>query len=459
LSDAARASLAFVFAPLAALPPSGLRDITWDDLSPIRQYLDVVGLTRAGFANYVTVTHEQNVRRVREGDLDHLVFYALQSTHFTTQPFIEPALSAKALLDSLTPAERDRFLENGHLAVSRIAAAVRARFAAFGRALDSPGGDRRLVYFRALVTSISTDRGSRDSRLLGEYLRVMRFIYQKEFVAQRAADAADAVAALYRTRGLSTDTAIEAGYLVSAGLGILKALEPRRRIRRVLIVGPGLDLAPRTGLIEMGPPESYQPWAVIDALVALGLSRLDDLDVAAADINPRVVDHLRAARGTPPALTLVSGIPESATVTLTTEYRDYFANLGKAVGDTQAFSQRAAPGHLIKKMQVSQATARTLRAEPLDVVTERLTEPPFDLIVATNILPYFDDRQLMLALGNITAMLGPGGALLHNEPRPLLREIATAFGVPFEQSRQAVIATVRGAAPLVDSVWLHRRAL
>ena len=44
----------------------------------------------------------------------------------------------------------------------------------------------------------------------------MRFVYQKEFVAQRAARPADAVADLYRSRGLSTDTAVEAGYLVSS---------------------------------------------------------------------------------------------------------------------------------------------------------------------------------------------------------------------------------------------------
>ena len=129
----------------------------------------------------------------------------------------------------------------------------------------------------------------------------MRFVYEKEFVAQRAARPADAVADLYRTRGLSTDTAVEAGFLVSIGLGILKALEPDRRIRRVLIVGPGLDLAPRTGLLEASPPESYQPWAVMDALVSQGLARFGDLEVVGADINPRVVSHLRRARDTPPA--------------------------------------------------------------------------------------------------------------------------------------------------------------
>jgi hypothetical protein len=56
-------------------------------------------------------------------------------------------------------------------------------------------------------------------------------------------------------------------------------------------------------------------------------------------------------------------------------------------------------------------------------------------------------------------MLGPGGVFLHNEARPLMHEVTAALGLPFEQSRQAIIAEVHGApGPLVDSVWLHRKA-
>mgnify|MGYP000073564356 CR=1 FL=1 len=81
-----------------------------------------------------------------------------------------------------------------------------------------------------------------------------------------------------------------------------------------------------------------------------------------------------------------------------------------------------------------------------------------DLVVVTNVLPYFDDVQLMLALSNIAAMLAPGGVLLHNEARALLQEVAPAVGLPFAQSRHVVIATVRGAAaPLYDSVWIHEK--
>ena len=103
-------------------------------------------------------------------------------------------------------------------------------------------------------------------------------------------------------------------------------------------------------------------------------------------------------------------------------------------------------------------SAQVLTAETLNIVTDRLRGPAFDLVIATNVLPYFDDLELALAMSNIAAMMVPGGVLLHNEGRPILGDITTAVGLPFEQSRHVTIATVRGAtAPLADSVFLHRK--
>ena len=419
------------------------RSITWADLAPLHARLEAQGITSRSFDAYAARVREENARRVRAGDLDHLVFYALQSTHFTARPPIEPAVSAKA------------FIDGG----GRVPADVPPRFVALLKTLDSTSRDPRIVYFRALVQSAFPDRAAREVAVLREYERVMRFVYEKEFVAQKAG--AQAVADLYRARGLSTDTAVEAGYVVYTGLGVVKSLEPDRRIRRVLIVGPGLDLAPRTSFVEAGPPESYQPWAVIDALVSLGLSRLDDLTVVGADINPRVVDHLRRSRDEAPSLTLVTGIGETPTLKFSQDYREYFARLGGSIGEVRdAPAPRGLEGHLAKTVRVRPATARVLASEPLDVVTERLDNSgPFDLIVATNILPYFDDTQLLLAMSNIGAMLAPGGIFLHNEPRPVLGEITAALGFPFEQSRQVVIATTGGGgAPLVDTLFTHRKA-
>ena len=439
---------------------AAVRRVTWEDLAPLHRHLQVAGLTADSFASYVPRVHDANAQRVTEGDLDHLVFYFLQSATFTRQAPIEPALSAKALVDSLSDADRKAFLRDGQTAAEHVAAAVRARIAAFVSATDARTPDARLAFFRTLVQERFPDRRQREPALVREYVRAMRFVYEKEFVAQRAGRPADAVAELYRTRGLSTDTAVEAGFLVHEGLGVLKALEPGRRIRRVLLVGPGLDLAPRTALRDERPPESYQPWAVLDALVALELSSLKDVELVAADINPRVVEHLRRTRARPPVLTLISEIQASETITLSPEYREYFARLGSRIGgdDPAAVGDTGRSAALRKTVRVRTEAAQSLRAQQLDIVTERLTGDAFDLVIATNILPYFDDRELMLALANISAMLAARGAFLHNERRPIMEELTAALGMPVEQSRHAVIATVRGAsAPLFDSVWVHRR--
>jgi hypothetical protein len=441
-----------VLAALHAIAEAaGTRRIAWVDIAPLRHLFEHHTVTSERFAARVQEIRESTARRVREGDLDHLVFYFLQSTRFTPLPPIEPALSAKALVDGLDASEREAFLRDPATASARVSRAVASRAAALLRALDSSNPDPRLTYFRALVSTAFPDRRQRSAALTGEYLRTMKFLYEKEFVAQRSARGPDAVAELYRTRGLSTDTAVEAGFLVYQGLGVVRSLHPNGRIRRVLIVGPGLDLAPRTGFSEERPPESYQPWAVIDALLALGLSRVDEMAVVAADINPRVVEHLARARQAPPTLRLVGEIQETETVAPTSEYREYVSRLGQELGAVSANPHRT--------VRVRPDVARILRAETLDVVTERLDGPSFDLIVATNILPYFDDASLMLAMTNIAGMLGPDGIFLHNEARPLMHAVTTALGMPLEQSRRAVIASVRGAAaPLVDSVWLHRKA-
>jgi hypothetical protein len=443
----------------AAIPiVAAARPVTWAELqSPVHARLETAGVSSSSFPAFLDRLNRTHAERVREGDLDHLVFYCLQSTHFTRQRPIEPALSARALVDDLPETDRAAYLERGTADLLHVPAAVTARTRDLLRTLDSGDRDPRLVYFRQLAEAALPKGAGRETAVLREYLRAMRFLYQKEFVAQRAPDAADAVASLYRSRGLSTDTAIEAGYTVRLGLAVLKAIEPERRIRRVLIVGPGLDLAPRTSLIDEAPPDSYQPWAVMDALVGLGLARIDDLSVVGGDINPRVVDHIRRrTTAAPPLLRLLSGLKLAPGLTLERDYRDYFSNLGLAIGSGRPLVTER-DGRLSKELRVLPAAAHALTAEPLDIVTERLDGPPFDLAIATNILPYFDDTELALAMSNIAGMLAPGGILLHNEPRPALREIATAVGLPMEQSRQAPIARVAGAPPLADMVFLHRR--
>ena len=440
-----------LFAVLGLLAGAGLsaaphrvQTLRWQDVpAAVQRRLAASATDERSFADFCRESTKQTQARVRESDLDALVYYALQSSAFTDEPPIEPALSAKA------------FVEGS----GDVPAAVRRRFSALATALHRPPPRSRLAYFREIVDRETAGGRKVDALLIDEYARATRFLYEKEFVAREHAASAAAVAALYRDRGLSTDTAVEAGYLVHLGLATLATLESSRRIRRVLIVGPGLDLAPRTGLVEAGAPETYQPYAVVDSLVGLGLARLQDLVVLGADVNPRVVSHLDEARRRDVSLVLVTGIGANDTVTFEEDYRRYFYALGGAIG--VARREPTLPdryrGYLRKAVLIPLSVSRVIEGIVLDIATQRLDGEPFDLIVATNVFPYLDDRALMLALVNVTAMLAPNGVLLHNESRPLVQDVAKELNLSLVHSRTGVIATVRGSTtPLYDSVFLHQ---
>jgi hypothetical protein len=329
----------------------------------------------ATFNERIRAIERDTDRRERDGELEHLIYYALQSTRFTKLAGIEPALSAR------------EFVAKGTIPES-----ARTRLAVFLKALAQPAGDPRMRYFAYLLT-----RYERSLALLEtEYARVMRFLYEKEFAHRTG---------VYETRGHSTDTQVEANYAVWNGLQVVYGIAPETRVRHVLIVGPGLDFAPRTALMDAHPPQSFQPYAIADALIGLGLARRRELNIDCADINGRVIDFINRFAAGDRRLELYSSPGDSA-------YAQYYAKLGTAIGKRTG-----------DVLRVDGDVARAVRAENLNVLTSRF-ERQYDLVIATNVLVYFNADELALAITNLTAMLGPGGWLLHNEVRPELDAIA-----------------------------------
>src|SRR5262249_7836269 len=204
--------------------------------------------------------------------------------------------------------------------------------------------------------------------------------------------------------------------------------------------------------------QSYQPPAVTDALLALSLASEADLRVHSIDVNPRVVRALDAAARAPITLRVFTGIVETADQPFTPEYRAYVRALGRAIGEeTTAPRDVASDKHYQHSIAVRASVARALSAQRLNIVTERLVdEPPFDIAVATNVLTYFDDTQLALALANIAAMLRPGGYLIHNESRAGLTDAASAVGLPLVHQRTAILGGPH-TRPLYDTVWGHQK--
>jgi SAM-dependent methyltransferase len=359
-------------------------------------------------ARWLAEIGESTAQRVRDGEWDHVVHYALQSRRFTTLPPVEPAESARQWKK-----------------LGRIPEDAAARLRAF---VSSPGSGARHAAMRAMVRD--------EAQLRGEYARAMRFLYEKEWGSQQRAGAArrEYVAGLYQSRGHSTDTDVTAGYGVHLGLGTLAALRPGLKIRRVLLVGPGLDWAPRMGLEEDSPPQSLQPFALADSLVRLGLAAAEDLVVDCVDVNPRVVGYVNAFAGGKRRLWLRE-TPGDA------EWRNYFLGLGQAIGRRQGLTIDVVPG-----------VAKGIRARQMNVLTQRVTNGEYDLAVATNVLLYFNDRELGLALANIGHAVRTGGHLLHNELRPAAEAWGRELGMPAVQARTVQFAAERA---LYDAVVLH----
>src|SRR5262249_35546367 len=115
-----------ICACVIAAQPVAKRNITFQDLPPALQRLF------PGFDSLRAAIERGTAARLREGEYDHLIFYLLQSGRFTREARIEPAVSAKA------------FVETRH-----IPASVIRRLSDF---LSAPAGqDERLDYLRSAL--------------------------------------------------------------------------------------------------------------------------------------------------------------------------------------------------------------------------------------------------------------------------------------------------------------------
>jgi hypothetical protein len=237
-----------------------------------------------------------------------------------------------------------------------------------------------------------------------------------------------------------------------------------RRVDRVAVVGPGLDFVDKAQGSDAYPVQMIQPFALADSLRRLDLS--DRPAFTTLDISPRVVDHLRDARRRAsqhqPYRLSVAVDQDLAGSQLEPALVEYWKQFGERVGT------RVAPRG--RKELAGDVRARSVDVRPdvvldmtgveLNIVLERLadSEPSrrFDLIVATNVLIYYDTTEQALAVGNMADMLDRGGLLMTNQPVP----VAAACGLSailitssaFDQVPSAAGTHQRG-----DSIFIYRK--
>ena len=377
---------------------SGLRDVTH----------------RAGGWSDWVATRDAEIRaRLQRGDEDSVVHLWLFGTSFTGRPRATASILRSLGLDAR-------------------AALLRHRLDDLIAGMRDPGGNERLLMARRVLErsgiDIAAPAGHPEAARLLETLRtrmmgeLLQFRHDTAAARERGStnEAFGAYRSYYQARGLSSDTSLLATYAVERALEHARDSRQTGSIRRVAIVGPGLDFVDKAEGHDFYPPQTLQPFALVDSLARVGLAHADGVDITTFDISPRVVDHLAEARARTerhePYIVHIALEPDDATHAWHPDVVAYWQRFGNRIGT--AVTPRSVPPSIedvrVRAVRVHPEFVRSVRSLNLNIVLERMPDAGFDLIVATNILVYYEPFEQALALANVSAMLRPGGLFLSN---------------------------------------------
>jgi len=333
------------------------------------------------------------------------------------------------------------------------------------RALASPDANEGMQQMRAFLLErgykfqTAGDRARVKQHLL-DNLAHMRDEFAQFREKLRTADLKEQ-AQLYARRGISLDTNLWPDYALDQSLGELARaglLKPGS-VRRIAIVGPGLDFVNKEFGNDFYPPQSIQPFAVIDSLVRLGLTDAKNFELMTFDISPSVNIHLaRAQKSAMTGKPYVVQLPWNSAVPFGQEYLAAFTGYWQALGDRIGTPVKPATVPLalaqdvhIRAVSIRPEIARHITPVDMNIVFERVAETEkFDLVIGTNIFIYYEAFEQSLARANLSAMLKPGGFVLSND--------LLADNVPsqLEEAHRTTIE-VRKNPQITEHVYCYRR--
>jgi len=398
----------------------------------------------ARWSDWVTREDAAIRARVQEGDDDSVINFLLFGTSFTKQPRVtEHELAGVVVRQRETGATR--FVPSPLL---------EGRIDDFMASLTWPGSNERLQFAREVIARQGLDAATGAGRM-----RLRRYLEDRAAVVGSAVHASTLLdpnaplvdqVSIFRDRGLSSDTSIAIDFGIDRALAAMKADASiaAGAVRRVAIVGPGLDFTDKQEGHDFYAPQTIQPFALIDSLTRLGLAAAGGVDVTAFDLSPRVIGHVEAARARArqrAAYTLV--LPRELDRSWSGDLTAYWRNFGDRIGQPASVASPppSAGNVAVRAVTVRPPVVLSISTRDLNIVLQRVEPlaPPFDLIVATNILLYYDVFEQSLAVTNIAKMLRPGGLFLTNDrlfdlPSSPLRPAGATDVAYFEQPGASV---------------------
>jgi len=383
--------------------------------------------------------------RVDQGVEDSISNLILYGASYTSLPRIENAESAASEAGELT-------------------AAARARVHALEAALPNGAHNERLRFVSEFLARKGIARPSAEAKLQENLRRMIaeqRSYQEKLKESEGASDPAAKLLArgtLFQERGLSADTSLLPNYALEDTLKTMLrkgAIQPGS-MHRILVIGPGLDFTDKRDGYDFYPVQTIQPIAMLEAVARLGLGKAEEISVVTADLNAGVNAHVvrmaeRGRAGQPYTVQL----PRLVSAEWSPEAVAYWQKFGEILGSP--VKPLPVPASVIdvtiRAVAIRPSYAAQMRGYDMNVVTQTMDVSEgqgFDLVVATNVLVYYDLFQQALAMGSIAHMMNHGGIFLANHALPAQHAPALEF-----LGRRTVAYTPSGAYG--DDVVVYRR--
>ncbi len=362
---------------------------------------------------------DQSIRaRLEQGDEDSIVNLLLFGTSFTKQP-------------RLTENQISRLAKERAQDVSQIFQSIaQARFDDFANALGKPQKDERLAFAKSYIvkrlkTDLNTDNGKNAVKtfMALAFQRVVNeskgFSDLLEQARRNKLDTFVVRSQLFNKRGLSSDTSLKPNLAIEKALVELKAKGLVSKIQRVAIIGPGLDFTDKEEGYDFYPPQTIQPFAVIESIKKLNLGDIAQLKIDTYDLSPKVNSHIsnfteKAKRKEIYTILL----PLDMDKVFTPDFLDYWQNFGSQI----ALPNGKTSTENDLKLNFRTVSIRTeflskIHAFDTNIVLQSPSIPEserYDLVIGTNIFLYYSPFEQGLAMRNLNKMIKNGGILLSN---------------------------------------------
>ena len=325
-----------------------------DLLPPEFQDRSATEIARA-WNGWVAARDAQIRRRLERGDDDSVINLLLFGSSFTRQP----RATAREILTLAGQGRLAEFIQSP---------LVQRRIGDLVAGSAAPGENERLQFVRRILDHAAIE----PRRYLEEGLR--RVLAEYDAYARAPAPEQSV---RFDDRGLSSDTSIFPGFSIEQALEAVASAQllGAGTVRRVAIVGPGLDFTDKREGHDFYPQQTLQPFAVIDSLIRLGLANVTALSVTTFDLSQRVNQHLELGRErarTGGAYLL--HLPRNRTSSWTPGLAAYWGRFGDRIGEPVApMTTPAGVADLdVRAVRVTPARVLAITPHDLNIVLQRL---------------------------------------------------------------------------------------